>query len=279
MDFNSEEYVIPSGAWKDHTSFVDEAFGLTSIEYDHCFDMVWLGHANGRVSSYTIVNDRPSNNTHDMVFPVLTKHCSFLVSHDIVTQLLPNHSSIVCITNSKISVRSHGGLSHGGISSLEMAVSLNDNTLCYTCGDLVRSPSVSRYSSEYMASSIMVGTSTSWAFMYDLGTLHDTPLMSFNVTAPTVKTLSNGHLTVVAGYDGNIRLLDGKFRSTEVLNAMQAHAGSIKDICMQSDGRTVITCGLASSPSSYQVGCFRPTAVGSLTSPFSSLVVLAGPRD
>lgn len=38
-------------------------------------------------------------------------------------------------------------------------------------------------------------------------------------------------------------MLDGKFRSREVTKTIEAHSGSIRDICMQSDGRTMITCG------------------------------------
>jgi WD40 repeat protein len=52
---------------------------------------------------------------------------------------------------------------------------------------------------------------------------------------------------VVAGYDGTLRLLDGKFRSSDVLMSMPAHIGAIKDFCLQSDGRTLVTCGLSSS--------------------------------
>ena len=42
---------------------------------------------------------------------------------------------------------------------------------------------------------------------------------------------------------GNIRILDGKFRSPDVTKMIEAHSGSIRDVCMQSDGRTLITCG------------------------------------
>jgi len=42
---------------------------------------------------------------------------------------------------------------------------------------------------------------------------------------------------------GNIRILDGKFRSRDVTKMIEAHSGSIRDVCMQSDGRTLITCG------------------------------------
>jgi WD40 repeat protein len=47
---------------------------------------------------------------------------------------------------------------------------------------------------------------------------------------------------------GCLRLLDGKFRSAEVLKVLEAHSGSIRDVCMQADGRTLITCGTSKRP-------------------------------
>lgn len=42
---------------------------------------------------------------------------------------------------------------------------------------------------------------------------------------------------------GSLRILDGKFRSNEVNRLIEAHTGSICDVSMQADGRTLITCG------------------------------------
>lgn len=247
------EYQEESG-WKEHTSLGGEGFAVTSIEYDNYFDMVWTGYANGRVTGFS-VKDEPYDPANLIEAQGLSRYSSFGAVPDMVTRIVPNQHNIVCFGQSKISLRGYGGVSLGSINLDVSTYQSYGQYIGYTCGDCIRSPSISRGSSSYFATSIVAGTSANWAFLYDLTVLHDVPVMTYNVVSPSVQILSNGHLMVAAGYDGSLRLLDGKFRSSEVLTTLEAHLGSIKDVCLQDDGRTLISCGMISKPTapSYQV--------------------------
>lgn len=243
------EYQEDSG-WKEHTSLVGEGFAVTSIEYDNYFDMVWTGYANGRVTGFSIKEEK-YDASNMIESPCLSRYSSFAAVPDMVTRIVPNQHNVVCFGQSKISLRGYGGVGLGSIN-----LDVNTYQSYFTCGDSIRSPGISRSSASTFATSIVAGTSSNWAFLYDLTVLHDTPVMTYNVASPSVQMLSNGHLIVAAGYDGCLRLLDGKFRSSEVLTTLEAHLGSIKDVCLQDDGRTLISCGMISKPTapSYQVG-------------------------
>lgn len=85
---------------------------------------------------------------------------------------------------------------HGGMNMLSSA------DTAFTCADLIRDPLFSRTSSAYAASSLIAGTSSAGAYLFDLTQSMDSPIMVYNVFQPTVKIQSNGHLIAVAGQDG-----------------------------------------------------------------------------
>lgn len=79
---------------------------------------------------------------------------------------------------------------------------LSRNSAAFTCADLIRDPTLSRTSSAYAATSLIAGTSTNAAYLFDLSQGIDSPVMVYNVAQPTVKIQSNGHIMVAAGQDG-----------------------------------------------------------------------------
>lgn len=208
---------VDGDAWVQHTSFVEDNSPVTCIEYDNCFDLLWQGQANGRLSCYSFADDAQYFDASDPeasyipIPPDMTRFSSFPVVADGIVQLLPNQASIVAVSCSKIRLLTHGGSGLGSWSlnhcpSPTMIAGaypmLSSSDTAFTCADLIRDPTVSRTSSSYVATSLIAATSTNAAYLFDLTQGMDSPVMVYNVSQPTVKIQSNGHLMVAAGQDG-----------------------------------------------------------------------------
>jgi hypothetical protein len=207
------EQAVAGDAWIEHTSFVDDSSPITYIEYDHCYDLLWYGQANGRLTSYGFSDDVQyfdGSNPEASYYaapPEMTRMTSLPVAADGIVQLLPNHSSLVAMSCSKIRMLSLNG---AGIHTwnLNHCPSLNNFSMlssaetAFTCADLIRDPTLPRFSSAFMATSLVAGTSTNTAYLFDLTQGVDSPVMMYNVSQPTVRIQSNGHVIVAAGQDG-----------------------------------------------------------------------------
>jgi hypothetical protein len=209
------EQAVAGDAWIEHTSFVDDSSPITCIEYDHCYDLLWYGQANGRLTSYGFSDDVQyfdGSNPEASYYaapPEMTRMTSLPVAADGIVQLLPNHSSLVAMSCSKIRMMSLNG---AGIHTwnLNHCPSLNNFSMlssaetAFTCADLIRDPTLPRFSSAFMATSLVAGTSTNTAYLFDLTQGVDSPVMMYNVSQPTVRIQSNGHVIVAAGQDGTL---------------------------------------------------------------------------
>lgn len=202
--------------WSEHTSFANDTSPITALEYDNCFDLLWMAHANGRLSSYSFSDETQylKNQAEEDMYmpspPSMFPFSSFPASSDGIMQILPNQNTLVSIGCSKIRMMTHGG---GGLGSWKIDHCPNPSVMggmkmlssaeaAFTCADLIRDPTVSRTSSAYLASSLIAGTSSAGAYLFDLTQSVDSPIMAYNVFQPTVKIQSNGHLIAVAGQDG-----------------------------------------------------------------------------
>ena len=222
MDMDNPSNIIDPAMvvdlWTEHTSFVDENSPVTCIEYDNCFDLSWIAHANGRLTSFVFSDEMQylEDQIEETMFvpppPAMTRFSSFPATQDAITQLLPNHSTILSIGCSKIRMHTHGG---AGLSSWWIdhcpnpivlpgggMTMLSSHDSAFTCADLIRDPTVSRTSSGFVATSMVAGTSGPGAYLFDLTQTVDSPIMCYNVVQPTVRIHSNGHLIAVAGQDG-----------------------------------------------------------------------------
>lgn len=234
---------------------------ITSMEYDKYFDMLWIssksnaGSNNGRITSYGYIEDDSAAADvveHENFFPTMYRYSSFS-THDIVQQLLPNQNILVAVGQSSIGLSTYGGASVAsmGINScpakrrtIPAAVTEERR---FTCSDFLYKQASSRISSAFVADHIIVGSSDGEAYVFDLQHFLS-PVMTFAVDHAPVCIQSNGNLVCVGGVDGCVRFLDGQFRSSEVTSCIEAHSGTITDMCMQSDGRTLITCGTLRLP-------------------------------
>ena len=165
---------------------------------------------------------------------------------DIVQQILPNNNVVISIAQSVIEISTYGGTTLGSIN-IPCQQNEHNGATAFTCGDLLYDASTSRTCSSFTSTHVLAGTSDNTLHLFDIVHSFES-IVNYDVKSPSIKVQSNGHLTCVAGQDGFIRFLDGKFRSMEVLNKIEAHSGSIKDMCMKSDGRTIITCGTIKKP-------------------------------
>lgn len=233
--------------WADFTQLADDNSAVSCIEYDKTFDLLWFAHSNGRLSSYSLVDSGTFLEDKNLDLPPsIHKYSSFPASIDTISGIIPNFDSIVTVGYGQIGVFSHGGLTLSSIKFFDCPSFCGELLISggFTCGDIIRDPNVPRSTNTYLSNTIVAGTSTENTYLFDLNnTFGSRPIAIYNVSCPSVKIENNGHMTVVAGKDGNIRFLDGKFRSMEVINTIEAHSGSIRDMSMQFDGRTLITCG------------------------------------
>lgn len=227
----------------------------TSMEYDKYFDMLWIssksnaGSNNGRITSYGYIEDDSAAADvvdHETFYPAMYRYSSFS-THDVVQQLLPNQTILVAVGQSSIGLSTYGGalVASMGINSCPSKRRTEERR--FTCSDFLYKQASSRISSAFVADHIIVGSSDGEAHVFDLEHFLS-PVMTFAVDRAPACIQSNGNLVCVGGVDGCVRFLDGQFRSSEVTSCIEAHSGTITDMCMQSDGRTLITCGTLRLP-------------------------------
>jgi hypothetical protein len=210
------EQLESSSLWSEHTSFSDETAPITALEYDNCYDMLWVATATGRLTSYSLsdnevfLEDMVEENGFLPSPPHFTRYSSFAAVKDPIVQVVPNQSTLVAVGCSSIRLQSVGGAPLGcwKLNSCPNSTKRNEITMMsnlehsFTCADLVRDPMASRFSSAYLASSLLAGTSSTNAFLFDLTQSIDSPVLAYNVASPSVKIFNNGEVTVVAGQDG-----------------------------------------------------------------------------
>ena len=252
MELPQTDEMLPLDSWAEHTSFIDEAAAVSAIEYDHVFDMILFGHANGRLSTYSLLEPRPYQDSDNDVYsavPELLRYSSCHATRDMIGQILCNQNFIISVGQRGIGMTAHGGTSLGAFSIAKcMDPSLSEAdaaAACFTCADLLRDSTIPRGSSSYMASHIITGASNNAAYLFDLNSGIDVPVMAYDIGQPVAKVLSNGFVMTAGCSDGAVRVLDGKFRSQDVLHSIEAHSGPVRDMCLLPDGRTLLTCGAA----------------------------------
>jgi len=264
--------------WREYSSFVLDppkesvsasthlSFGAsctTSLEYDKYFDMLWIasksnvGSTRGRITSYGYIDDDSADADGvgldlDASLPAMYRFSSFATNaNDVVQQLLPNQNILAAVGQSFIGLSTYGGVSVASIG-INSCPAKHSNVPTseerqFTCSDFLYKQAESRISSSFVADHIIVGSSDGEAYVFDMQHFLS-PVMTFNAERPPSCIQSNGILVCVGGVDGCVRFLDGQFRSSEVTSCIEAHSGTITDMCMQSDGRTLITCGTLRKP-------------------------------
>lgn len=245
-----------SNSWSHHSLILPPSYnsGITSLEYDSLHELIWMGHESGRISSYMNVSSNEVND--EPLFSEPMRCSSFLASDQAINNVLPVHKSIFSITSTSISMYNSGGMYMG-----QFAACIDETTL-FTRGTLLSSD-VSLLSSEGQTKThLIVGTSATKTFAYDLS-MGMNPVLAFNTKSPVVcvKSSTEGNFIGVGCSDGNIRIIDGRLRSHHIERGFKAHTGSVNDLVMDEANMIVMSVGLNSrainpydpqSPVTYQ---------------------------
>lgn len=245
-----------SNSWSHYSLILPPTYnsGITSLEYDSFHDLIWMGHENGRISSYMNVNSNAVND--ESSFSESIRYSSFLASDQAINNILPVHKSIFSVTSTAINMYTSGGVHMG-----QFAECIDEKTL-FTRGTLITSD-VSLLSSEgHTKTHLIVGTSGTKTFAYDLS-IGLNPVLAFNTKSPgvCVKSSTEGNFIGVGCSDGNIRIIDGRLRSHHIERGFKAHTGSVNDLIIDEANMAVMSVGLNSrainpydpqSPVTYQ---------------------------
>lgn len=233
------------GMWIEHSAINFSNSAVTSLEYDSNFELLWASYADGRVSSFAMKLD---SSVEEYEQP--QRYSSFAVSEEPVFQLITLHSYILSVSMTAIQMHSLGGLSLGKFCSAPTGVNEDgeEAVFSFTCAAALRPPGALVTAESSGSTHILAGTSSNFAYIYDINIPGGDPLLIYDVGSPTVCVRASDLHLAVAGADGKVRLLDSRLRNMQVTHTFDAHTGPVRDLCLQPDGLTMLTCGVISRP-------------------------------
>ena len=248
----------PEGMWVEHSTLAYSNRAVTVLEYDSNLEALWAGYDDGRVSAFamtrTSVAGADGAEDYDALQP--ERYSSFVSSEDGVAspivQLVPLASCVASVSRTSIRMHTLGGLTLVRLGTVpqptEAAATTTPTEVTFTCATALRPSQALLTAGNVGPTHIVAGTSASVAYAYDLEAYAGEPLLEYDVgSAATCVRASDTHLAV-AGMDGKVRLLDSRLRSKAVQHTLDAHSGPIKDLCLQPDGFTMLTCGVIGRP-------------------------------
>ena len=249
--------VIAEGFWTEHSAFFYETYGVSSIVYDNYKDLIWTSYGKGRVSSFTFTYEpmlddegNPQSNIPDILQP--HRYSSFMASDSAVSDISPLGSSIASISQSQVRLLSDCGLVFGTICAAsnfaERYIPAEDvQNLKFSCGAALYH-AAGMIGGEERPTHLVTGTTTKLSLAFDVHMVDADPVITYDATAPTVCVRTNGRRVAFGGGDGKVRLVDGRLRSRSIDAVLDAHSGSVLDLCLQPDGYTMLTCGIIGRP-------------------------------
>eukprot|EP01041_Mallomonas_annulata_P010849 gene10849-22643_t len=228
--YGASDEVINEGSWGVKNRMQEDLEVITSMSYDVQHELLWVGNSAGRVTSY-------------MIKDKMQRYSSFFISHTTVPSILTTDKSVISITERNIRMHSIGGL---GIATYHAPIpsgDINDAPLL-TSGILMRPSGALATSSNDGPTHIIVGTSASPAYCYDMLST-ESPVVEYDMGASTTCCSSSGLYIAMGGGDGKIRLLDGRLRMKKVSHVLDAHTGIVNDVAVQVDDVTLVSCGMS----------------------------------
>ena len=166
--------------FSEHTySFsMGDSSAVSCMEYDSLYDMLWLGNADGRISSFSIGGFLPLHmfsNEMDGAMN-LFKYSSFS-THEKCLRVVPNQSAIITVAPTNIRSFSYGGAPYGSIKLQDCLpyvekpeTNIDDAT--FTCANLLKNPDMLNPSGHLLS-----GTSSGHVLLQDLQTMVAEPYM------------------------------------------------------------------------------------------------------
>lgn len=215
--------------WNDYLNFSNEdAIPTSTLKYDNNFELLWIGYANGRISSYSAISD----NTRC--------YSSFMGHKSQVLNISTLPNQVVSFADSSIAIHSTGGsLLHRFARQDESSEAFH-----HTCGFVYQqSGGLLRSQADY---NVFVGHDNECALVYDLNTSE--VIVTYDVMYPTICAQPSVTFLAVGGSDGAIRLLDPSMRSCDVLHRLDAHSGTVNSLSFHSNGMSLVSCGYNARP-------------------------------
>ena len=195
-----------------------------------------------------------------------------IITVTTVPQVITLPSCVLSVSMSAIQMHTVGGLFTGKFCTAPTGMTEEGEEAfhSFTCAAALRPPGALVTADSVGDTHILVGTSSNFAYMYDINVLDGDPLLVYDVCCPTVCVRASEAHLAVAGTDGKVRLLDSRLRNMNVTHTFDAHTGPVRDLCLQPDGVTMLTCGMVSRP----VNPFDPKSPVNVSSPLFLLFLL-----
>lgn len=222
---------IKCNQWIEYNSFIEENGSISALNFHDSTELLWVGNHTGRITSYLHTSESE-----------IIKYSSFVGHYNPVLQLFPISNHIVSISSDQIKMNTLGGLSVATLKPI--IVDYNNDIKELTCGTLFE-PSGGLYrpgAQNYL----FLGSSGNLSYTYDINTISNDPIITFDVTSPSNCVQSSITYLTVGSSDGKIRLLDPSLRSNSVEHILDGHSGGVSHLSFQTDGMTLISCGYQS---------------------------------
>ncbi|OQR98814.1 hypothetical protein ACHHYP_07866 [Achlya hypogyna] len=204
--------------------------GCTAVAFDQCQELVWTGHANGRLTAHLL--------------PTLEKYSSVVSNTGAIKHIIPCYDGIVAISKSMAVFRSRGCVHND-------TVAVDGSRGSLTCGHL------RPYDGHKASDHLLLGNSVGCVAAYDLQgqlshPLHKTPTpvwsMDFyhgsKIAITALASHEDAPMICAGSATGQLDLFDAGLRSHRVeCSIPNAHAGNI--VSMDMYGHYIITCGVS----------------------------------
>ena len=272
QDESAFESEATDGMWIEHCALNYSNSPVTALEYDCNLELLWAAYSDGRVSSFAMKFDSTSEE-----YEQPQRFSSFLASDEPVFQLITLPSCILSVSMTAIHMHSVGGLSLGKFCTAPAGVDEegNESLFSFTCAAAMRPPGALVTADSVGPTHVVAGTSSNFVYIYDINVQNGDPLFIYDVCSPTVCVRASDLFLAIAGADGKVRLLDSRLRNMQVTHTFDAHTGPLRDLCVQPNGLTMLSCGVSSRP----VNPFDPKSPVNVRNDIRSPVLLTCPTN
>lgn len=190
--------------WAHHSSLYEEDnSSVTATCYDMHTEMLWTGHASGRLTGYA-GHETGADNANAAGMGGLDKYSSVHVADTPILELLPMYHGVLSVSRNEVRMHTSGGCGLARYSPYDPS---GNNGISQSNGvaDFTSAHFLLDYAEEagFVPSSLMTGTSSQYMNIYDLS-VSGPPVSMFNVEAPVVKLQSSQLYVAVGGGDGKV---------------------------------------------------------------------------
>ena len=93
----------------EYDTLAADSFAISCMEFDAFQDLLWIGTAEGRVTSFYAVDAEKDEERYDEQTARWGKYTSFAIARDPVLGIIPVEEHAISLSKSVIAVSSKGG--------------------------------------------------------------------------------------------------------------------------------------------------------------------------